>query len=237
MASQPTPGIAEKQQFYRQPDVVARYEWQRFGGPSGRWVNEREIAQVLGLLPPTGRVLDLGCGTGRLSRRLVDQGCQVIMLDASDTMLATAVPAVGAPAVLADAFALPFAPESFDSVVALRVVFHFKNLDELIRAVAPILRPGGSFVFDTYRWSPRALLALASRQWGGKVYCHSAARIEAAAVSAGLRVVARRSCFLFSPYLYRLLPVAVVHALDALEARLPEGVRARRFWRIDKTTE
>ncbi len=236
-ASQHIPVAAEKRQFYRRQDVVAAYEQQRFGSPSGAWVNEREISQVIRLLPESGRILDLGCGTGRLSRRLVELEREVVLVDASDAMLARAVPAVGAPAVLADAFALPFARESFDAVVALRVAFHFSNVGALIASAAPVLRPGGRFIFDTYTWSPRALLALASQQWGGKVYVHSRSMIEAGAASAGLKVIARDSCFLFSPYLYRLLPLSLVRALDLAEAHLPDSVRARVFWGLEKTRE
>lgn len=232
-----TPGASEKQKFYRQPEVVATYDQQRFGSPSGERVNEREIAQVLSLLPESGRVLDLGCGTGRLSRRLVEHGRNVVLLDSSGAMLARAVPAVGAPAVLADAFALPFDRASFDAVVALRVMFHFANAQDLVNSVAPLLRPGGRFIFDTYRWTPRALLALASRRWGGKVYTHTAADIASAAANAGLRVGESSPCFLFSPYLYRLLPVAAMKALDELEDRLPAGARARVFWALEKPAE
>jgi SAM-dependent methyltransferase len=235
--SQYTPASAEKRRFYRQPDVVAAYDQQRFGSPSGAWVNKREIAQVVSLLPESGRILDLGCGTGRLSQQLVELGRDVVLLDASDAMLARAVPAVGAPAVLADAFNLPFAPESFDSVVALRVAFHFADIAALVGSIAPLLRPGGRLIFDTYRWTPRALLALASRQWGGKVYIHSSSTVEAAARDAGLQVVAQNPCFLFSPYLYRLLPLIVVRALDRTERHLPMGARARIFWALQNPAE
>lgn len=237
LVSRRTPDAADKRQFYRQPDVVATYEQRRFGSPSGSWVNEREIAQVLSLLPERGRVLDLGCGTGRLSRRLAERGRDVVLVDSSDAMLARAVPAVGAPAVLADAFALPFASGSFDAVVALRVAFHFGDVGALIGSVAPLLRPGGRLVFDTYRWTPRALLALASRQWGGKVFTHSPSTVQAGARAAGLKIAGQNRCFLFSPYLYRLLPLAAVRVFDGAEARLPEGIRARVFWGLERPAE
>jgi len=234
MASRSLPSTAEKQAFYRQSGVVAAYDAQRFGGPSGAWVNEREIGQVLALLPPGGRVLDLGCGTGRLSRRLAAAGHDVVMLDASAAMLARAVESASAPAVLADAFALPFAPGSFDAVVAMRVAFHFADLDALVGSVAPLLHPGGRFVFDTYRWTPRALLALASRRWGGKVYVHPDARVTRIARGAGLELADRSACFLFSPYLYRLLPLAAVRLLAACEARMPAAGLARVFWAFER---
>lgn len=225
---------AQKRTFYRHPLVVAEYDRRRFGGASGAWVNEREIASVMELLPESGRILDLGCGTGRLSQRLVARHYEVVLLDASDAMLARAVPTVGAPAVLADAFALPFTPRSFDAVVGLRLAFHFANLDGLVESVAGVLRPGGRFVFDTYRWSPRAIVAVGKRQWGGKVHAHSEATVSLAAKRAGLSPIAQSSCFLFSPYLYRLLPLTVIQALVRVEKHLPEAARVREFWSLEK---
>jgi SAM-dependent methyltransferase len=158
------------------------------------------------------------------------------MADASDAMLARAVPAVGAPAVLADAFALPFAAGSFDGVAALRLAFHFANLTDLVSSVASVLRPGGRFVFDTYRWSPRAIVALATRQWGGKVHVHSASTVEAVARQVGLQVGGHSSCFLFSPYVYRLLPLPLVRQLGWVEKQLPESARLRDFWCLEQAS-
>jgi hypothetical protein len=103
--------------------------------------------------------------------------------------------------------------------------------------VAAVLRPGGHFVFDTYRWAPRAVVAVGQRQWGGKVFLHSTSIVQAAAERAGLEVSASESCFLCSPYLYRLLPLPAVKALARVEKLVPEAARVRAFWRLEKRSE
>jgi ubiquinone/menaquinone biosynthesis C-methylase UbiE len=76
-----------KREFYSRPDVAREYDRQRFGGLSGARVNERELEVVESLLPPSGRVLDLACGTGRLTHRLAARGYDVVALDSSPAML------------------------------------------------------------------------------------------------------------------------------------------------------
>ncbi len=155
-----------KQDFYSRPEIANAYDEQRFGGASGAWVSAREIELVLELLPPFRGVLDLGCGTGRLSRALATSGA-VVGLDTSAAMLAAARRENPARLVQGDAFRLPFADASFDAVVALRLAFHFRELGPLLREARRVLRPGDVIVFDTYAWSPRAWLPLDAERWGG----------------------------------------------------------------------
>jgi SAM-dependent methyltransferase len=234
-----------KPQFYNQSTVAQSYDEQRFGGASGAWVSDREINLALSLVPPSprpaagpdpgggGRVLDLGCGTGRLTRALAKRS-RTVGMDAASAMLAVAHDQNSADYIQGDAFALPFADASFDAVVALRLVFHFARLDALLKEMRRVVAPGGVLVFDTYLWSPRALVPLDQRRWGTQIYVHAPRAVEECAQALGLRVLAREPSFLFSPYLYRRLPIQVVRMLARLEPHLPERLHARLFWKIGR---
>lgn len=161
-------------------------------------------------------------------------------MDAASAMLAVArerndsapAPGCGAEFIQGDAFALPFARSSFDAVVALRLVFHFARLDALMSEMARVVAPGGALVFDTYLWSPRAWIPLDQRRWGTGIFVHVPAVVEDYARTLGLRVLRREPSFLFSPYLYRRLPIQAVRMLARLESHLPERLHARVFWKL-----
>ncbi len=223
--------VLAKRQFYSQTGIASHYDEQRFGGASGAWVNQREIDLVLSLLPSSPRVLDLACGTGRLTRALA-QNSRAFGLDAARAMLDEARHIDPTDFIQGDAFKLPFADSAFDAVTALRLVFHFKQLDLLFAEVSRVVRPGGSFVFDTYLWSPRAWRPLDPNSWGGSVFIHSPVELAQSAQNAGLVVAAQECSFLFSPYIYRRLPLPIVQVLARVETRVPANLRARVFWRL-----
>jgi SAM-dependent methyltransferase len=92
------------------------------------------------------RVLDAGCGTGRIARRLSDRGCVVTGVDLSPGMLAVARrdhPDLDlAEGSLTD---LPFDDGVFDGVLCWYSLIHLTD-DELpvaLAEVARVLRPGG----------------------------------------------------------------------------------------------
>jgi SAM-dependent methyltransferase len=102
---------------------------------------------VLDLLHPRSgeRILDLGCGDGTLTEQLVALGAQVVGIDASPDMIATAVER-GLDARRIDARALVFENE-FDAVFSNAVLHWIKDdPDAPIAGAFRALKAGGRFV-------------------------------------------------------------------------------------------
>jgi SAM-dependent methyltransferase len=74
---------------YTSGDAII-YDEKRFTLPCGKRIHRFELDQLLwaaGRIPKSGKVLELGCGTGRLLVELVKQGWNVDGADASAAML------------------------------------------------------------------------------------------------------------------------------------------------------
>jgi len=103
---------------------------------------------VVDLLAPRAgeRILDLGCGHGVLTRKLVDLGCAVVAVDASAEQIAAARE-LGLDAHVADGQVLTFENE-FDAVFSNAALHWMTEPDAVIDGVARALRPGGRFVAE-----------------------------------------------------------------------------------------
>ena len=101
------------------------------------------------------RVLEIGCGTGRL---LVQARVDVrIGVDVSPGMLARARDR-GLAVILGDAHALPFADRSFDAMISGKGVFRYLDTPRALAECARVLEPGGvlaihQFGARTLSWS------------------------------------------------------------------------------------
>jgi ubiquinone/menaquinone biosynthesis C-methylase UbiE len=121
-------------------------------GPEGlREVNARLLGDVRGKT-----VLELGCGAASGARWLSGQGADVAALDLSAAMLqhaqqAATMTGLPVPLVQADALALPFRNEAFDTVcTAFGAVPFITDTDALMREVFRVTRPGGRWVYSTH---------------------------------------------------------------------------------------
>jgi len=96
---------------------------------------------------PGERILDLGCGDGQLSERIVAAGANVTGIDASPEMVAAAC-ARGIAAGQGAAESLPFADRAFDAVFSNAALHWVRGQDEMMSEVHRVLRPGGRFVAE-----------------------------------------------------------------------------------------
>ncbi len=108
----------------------------------------------------THKVLDLGCGSGIVSRRAFGKAAEVVGVDLDPSMLRKAESIEAkrkGPGPLyfkADLTSLPFGDESFDSCVSLGAL-HCVPADKVCREAQRVLRPGGTFsVVNDFRIIP-----------------------------------------------------------------------------------
>jgi SAM-dependent methyltransferase len=117
-------------------------------GEHGAFVHRLAGGVLEWLAPRDGEeLLDLGCGDGQLTLRLVETGAHVRGVDASPAMVAAAR-GRGLAVEEAKAEALPFANASFDAVFSNAALHWVRGQDAMMAEVRRVLRPGGRFVAE-----------------------------------------------------------------------------------------
>ncbi|MCK9580750.1 MAG: class I SAM-dependent methyltransferase [Methanoregula sp.] len=127
-------------------DDAYQRRWQIYGGSA---------PPVEGLLP-CARVLELGCGNGKNTGSLLQQGCDVIALDFSRVAVMAARSVISGTlpghAVLADARTLPLSSGSCDAVIARHIIGHMNHAGRMKIAAetARVLKAGGTLHFFAF---------------------------------------------------------------------------------------
>lgn len=110
-----------------------------------RW-DPRHLETVDRLLGPEPgeRILEVGCGRGHLTKRLLELGADAIGIDANPH---AAEHAVTDGVRTMDAAALEFGADSFDKIVSVHAIEHIPPIEEAFAEMARVLKPGGQALF------------------------------------------------------------------------------------------
>jgi len=122
--------------------------------PRVRRYLEEEIRFVLDRIPPQARVLELGCGYGRVLDRLTPRTESAVGIDTSwdNLTMASRQGRSGSVLVLMDAVSLGFAEKTFDLVACIQNGISAFKVDplSLMREGVRVTRPGGRVLLSSY---------------------------------------------------------------------------------------
>lgn len=142
-------------------ELAWTYDVVSWAASGGRWREWQRTARAF--LPPAGRVLEVGSGPGYFLADLAAWGYQPVGLDLSASMLRRAsrelrLQGLALPLCRGRAEALPFAPQTFDAVVATFPTSYVYDA-RWRKQVARVLKPGGRLVVvEVVTFSGRGLL-------------------------------------------------------------------------------
>lgn len=110
-----------------------------------------ETKIVIEAIPKKSKLLDIGCGNGRISSFLAEKGVDVIGIDLSVVGLKIAKKAcMRSHFLVADIKHLPFRDQMFDFALLLGTLEYFKNLREPLGETYRVVKKGGHVLFNTW---------------------------------------------------------------------------------------
>lgn len=134
------------------------YESSMFGTPGGVLVSTIELSAVLHYLKPKDyeRILEVGTGTGRIARKIVSFGADVIGIDVNKPRIRRAVIRREGlkdckhthELVIADGQFLPFKSSSFDAIVCVRTLKYFPSYRLGVEEMSRVLKLDGRLVLS-----------------------------------------------------------------------------------------
>ena len=202
--------------------------WRRT--PLGALTERLEHNLIISISGPLGgmQVLDIGCGDGTLTNKLVELGADAVGVDTNHDMIAAAQAQRDGTYMVASATKLPFPDASFDHVIAMTILCVAERHESILTEINRVLRPGGRLVVgELGQWSlwtlSRRLRGLfGNRMWQQSRF-FSKRDLVTLVANARLEPVAFRSAVYYPPI---GIAAATLSKLDPALARILGGFGA-----------
>jgi cyclopropane fatty-acyl-phospholipid synthase-like methyltransferase len=186
------------------PGLVSRwyprlYEWYFTKTPIGRKLRETEnavqFATLERLLEPGDVVLDVGCGTGQYTLPIARTAARVVGIDPSQPMLDHLEARARTEGITNVETRRGLAPdavptgETFDGVVMIGVFNYIEPFEDVVSAVAGVMKPGAWWLFTVVPPSLEGKVhQVTDRVVRSRVYLRSVEEVTRAGTRAGLEM-------------------------------------------------
>ena len=125
--------------------IAPIYEQMQFGDKK----TFRKI-ESLGDFRSTDDVLDLGGGSGRIAKFLINKVQKMTVVDSSQKMIEQCQKRTGLSCVFAESENLPFANNSIDRIIIVDAFHHFNNQERAIQEIKRVLTQNGKVVIEEF---------------------------------------------------------------------------------------
>ncbi len=218
-------------------------------------VSEKIADSVQARLPKTARLLDVGVGTGRITRPLLARGFQATGIDLSVEMMKRLLAQLPAgqtsPALaLADATWLPFPTHTFEAVIAVHVFHLIGEVDRALSEIQRVLTPHGVLLAGHDERDPTSIRSVINERWRAIMAEHGVNKSStrqsdpgllwdelshrAAIRSESIEAAAWETEFIPRTYLQNLAAGLYSSAWQMAPERLPECAAELHRWAIEE---
>jgi ubiquinone/menaquinone biosynthesis C-methylase UbiE len=142
-------------EFYQ--ETASEYDKVRYQGRAGQWSNslQTKIISKLAKEWKDKRILEIGCGSGRCTKMLLDTGCRLIASEPSDKMLAlaqkrfkTEMQRGDIQFIAADIESLVRIDAKYDVVILVNVFSRLPEGEKILGKLISLLAVKGEVVFN-----------------------------------------------------------------------------------------
>ena len=112
---------------------------------------DKEDARVKKIIETAGdvsgkKILEVGCGKGRVARVFKSLGADIYGIDISDKLLEEAKKIDSKRFIKADAYNMPFPDDSFDVIYLLEVIEHLPDIERMFQEASRVLSKKGKLI-------------------------------------------------------------------------------------------